>query len=184
MTHPNRKYPRAEFHDYNGGEYFVTVCTKNFAHYLGEIRENRMINTPIGDFLEDNINNIYKHFADVEIPQYVIMPNHFHLVVSIKGEPEKSCSTNLGVLNKKARLAVATGRDPTFDTHYNNKLGIVVGSIKAAATRFAHANGLELVWLPRFNDHIIRGFHDGNLIHRYIQNNVAQWDIDKFYTPE
>ena len=24
---PCRKYPRADFHDYNGGVYFVTVCT-------------------------------------------------------------------------------------------------------------------------------------------------------------
>ena len=28
---------RANWHDYNGGVYFVTICTKNREHYFGEI---------------------------------------------------------------------------------------------------------------------------------------------------
>ena len=28
---------RADWHDYNGGIYFVTICTKNCEHYFGEI---------------------------------------------------------------------------------------------------------------------------------------------------
>ncbi len=28
---------RANWHNYNGGVYFVTICTKNREHYLGEI---------------------------------------------------------------------------------------------------------------------------------------------------
>ena len=28
---------RANWHDYNGGIYFVTICTKNREHYFGEI---------------------------------------------------------------------------------------------------------------------------------------------------
>ena len=28
---------RAIWHDYNGGIYFVTICTKNREHYFGEI---------------------------------------------------------------------------------------------------------------------------------------------------
>ena len=28
---------RAAWHDYSGGTYFVTICTKNREHYFGEI---------------------------------------------------------------------------------------------------------------------------------------------------
>ncbi len=28
---------RAYWHDYNGGIYFITICTKNREHYFGEI---------------------------------------------------------------------------------------------------------------------------------------------------
>ena len=31
---------RANWHDYNGGVYFVTICTKNRKHYFGEIVAN------------------------------------------------------------------------------------------------------------------------------------------------
>ena len=31
---------RAEWHDYNSGMYFVTICTQGMEHYLGEIIGN------------------------------------------------------------------------------------------------------------------------------------------------
>lgn len=40
---PQRKNIRAEFHDYSGGEYFITICTKNKAHYFGKIKNGQMI---------------------------------------------------------------------------------------------------------------------------------------------
>lgn len=36
-----RKSPRAAFHDYNNGDYFVTICTKGHKHYFGKNREWR-----------------------------------------------------------------------------------------------------------------------------------------------
>lgn len=30
---------RANWHDYNGGVYFVTICTKNRVHYFGDCRD-------------------------------------------------------------------------------------------------------------------------------------------------
>ena len=32
------KSARATWHDYSGGVYFVTICTKNHKHYFGEIQ--------------------------------------------------------------------------------------------------------------------------------------------------
>lgn len=34
---PVRKNIRAEFHDYSGGDYFITICTRDKKHYFGEI---------------------------------------------------------------------------------------------------------------------------------------------------
>lgn len=31
---PERKSPLAPFHNYSGGEYFITICTSNKKHYL------------------------------------------------------------------------------------------------------------------------------------------------------
>ena len=46
-TTPCRKYPRADFHDYNGGMYFVTVCTHDKCHYFGKIDDGK------NDFIEN-----------------------------------------------------------------------------------------------------------------------------------
>ena len=32
LSFPSRKSPRADFHDYSGGDYFITICTKNKTH--------------------------------------------------------------------------------------------------------------------------------------------------------
>jgi REP element-mobilizing transposase RayT len=44
---------RAIWHDYNGGAYFVTICTKNREHFFGEIENSIMQLTAIGQFLKD-----------------------------------------------------------------------------------------------------------------------------------
>ena len=180
---PNRKYPRAEFIDYSDGNFFVTICTKDKLHYFGSIRDNEMHLTEIGSFAKENIGMTTVHYPDVRILNSVIMPNHVHLIVAIdknKG-PQQQASLNLGVMNKVARLSVAPGRAPTVTTHHNSRLAVVVGSFKAAVSRFANKNKIEFDWQPRFHEHFIRNHHDGDKIWNYIDNNILNWNSDCFY---
>lgn len=50
---------RAAWHDYNGGLYFVTVCTKNRKHFFGEITNCGDICTDVAGMTEipKNIEN-------------------------------------------------------------------------------------------------------------------------------
>ncbi len=182
-SHPCRKYPRAMFHDYNGGIYFVTACTKNRRHYFGDILNGRMYLSGIGATLHNQLLNIGKHYNDVEIPLFVVMPNHFHAII-IVGSPLVATGTNrpdnLGRLNRLARITVATSGDPTLTTHHSCRLGNIVSAIKSGVTRFARNNSIEFEWQTRYHDHIIRNTHDGNLIAKYIKTNVTRWDCDCF----
>ncbi|MEZ3591494.1 MAG: transposase [Muribaculaceae bacterium] len=180
MCTPHRKYPRAKFHDYNGGMYFVTVCTRDKQSYFGQIRNDEMQLSPLGVMLEDNLSNLSRHFPDVEVPLSVVMPNHFHAIIVIK-EGHAVSHENMGRLNLSARLAVATGRDPTLATHYNSRLATVVGSVKSHITRCARQNAFVFGWQPRYHDHIIRNERDLNNIADYVENNVARWASDCFY---
>ena len=74
---------RAQWHDYNGGEYFVTICTRHRQHYFGEIRKDEMILSEIGKYAVECIENVGYHFTGVEFPLFVVMPNHVHLIVLI-----------------------------------------------------------------------------------------------------
>lgn len=181
-TFPKRKYPRAAFLDYMSGDYFVTVCTKNKIHYFGYIRNDKINLSSVGQFLKDNIESTEDHYPDAIILNYVIMPNHVHLIVRIKdvaGNGQNDV-VNRGKLNELAEISVATGRDPTMTTHHNSRLSVIVGSMKAAVTRYARLNSIEFGWQPRYHDHMIRGSRDGDNIWNYIDNNVANWNKDCF----
>ena len=84
----NNKYripsARATWHDYNGGLYFITICTKGMEHYFGKIQDNEMIYTETGKYAEKCISDIPNHFADAEIIISQVMPNHVHLIVEIQ----------------------------------------------------------------------------------------------------
>ncbi|MBQ7870386.1 MAG: transposase [Prevotella sp.] len=180
---PHRKYPRAPFLDYSFGNFFVTICTHEKKHYFGCIHQGEMHPSAIGCFLAENIQSVRTHYPNVEILNYVVMPNHVHLIVSVADGANESARTagNLGRLNQLARMSGATGCDPILTTHHNSRLAVVVGGIKAATTRFARKNSLEFGWQSRFHDHLIRGPRDGDNIWDYINNNIATWEKDCFY---
>lgn len=87
MRHSNygRKSPRAKWHDYNGAEYFITICTKNMMHYFGKITNGEIQLTEVGEYLKHQIDNIHNHYSFADVLLYTIMPNHIHLIISIDG---------------------------------------------------------------------------------------------------
>ena len=178
-----RKYPRAKFLDYSEGNFFVTVCTRNMIHYFGEIRNDEMVLSEIGKVLVDNIESTSSHFNDVAILNYVVMPNHLHLIVSIDKPKDTTITpaTNLGRLNQLARISVATGEDVALTTHSNNRLGVVIGSMKAAVSRYANKHKIPFRWHRNFHDHFIRNLREDNFIWNYIDTNIANWASDCYH---
>ncbi len=159
-TLPKRKSLRAEFHDYSGGIYFVTICTREKKHYFGSIKAGEMSLTDIGKHAVKCLERLKTHYTYVEVPQYVVMPNHIHAIIVIR------------------ERADAPGSIPTT----RMALGVVVGGFKQSVTCYARRNGIEFGWQSRFHDHIIRGVNDGNKISDYIDHNIVRWDTDCFNT--
>jgi len=151
----SRKCIRAKFHDYSGGMYFVTICAKEKKHYFGEISDNIMQFSEIGKIANKELNEIPLHYPYAEIPQYVVMPNHVHVIVAIKNS-----------LNDLPSIRTC--------------LGVIIGGYKQAVTRYARRIGILFEWQPRFHDHIIRGNDDCLRISDYIENNVILWHNDCF----
>lgn len=159
---PQRKNIRAEFHDYSGGDYFITICTKDKYHYFGKIHDGKMKFSEIGEYAHDALETLHTHYPYAETLLFVVMPNHIHAIIRIT-EP-----------------ADAPGSIPTIRT----ALGVIVGGYKQSVTRFARRNNIEFNWQSRYHDHIIRGTTDDNNIADYILNNVARWNSDCFYNGE
>lgn len=76
---------RADWHSYEGGVFFVTVCTQYRQNYFGEIECGEMRLSELGKYLAEQIVITPQMHSDmnVEIPSFVIMPNHVHMIVVI-----------------------------------------------------------------------------------------------------
>lgn len=197
MTEQNtRKHSRAQWYDYNEGVYFITVCTKGRMSYLGNVVDTEMNFSETGAMLDSNIAAISQHHSDVIIPQWVVMPNHFHAIVEITPDISGNVLPD--------GISTATGCDPTSDlptvgpqpvaadipnipqrrftqkTDRRALLSVVIGGIKAAVTRYANKRGIRFGWQSGFHDRIIRNQRELDLISEYIYNNPARWNEDCF----
>ena len=173
---------RAMWHDYDGGLYFVTICTKERVHYFGEISENEMHLTEVGQYVVEQIRNVQVHYNYAKIPLWVVMPNHLHAIVIIDGDnipyKRRVVKTLDGSMVESRR---ATTLQQRGIANMQGWLSVVVGGIKSAVTKFANERGILFAWQTRFHDRIVRDTCEMNQIADYIENNVQKWEMDKFY---
>ena len=64
------------------GAYFVTICTKNQIDYFGEIIDDIVHLSPIGHTAHQCWIDIPKHYPNVALDEFIIMPNHIHIIWS------------------------------------------------------------------------------------------------------
>ena len=197
---------RATWHNYNSGLYFITICTRGREHYFGEIVRNgideqpQMIMSPIGKFAGEQFLNAGIHYPYAEIPLWVVMPNHLHAIVGINHGKIHHDRRNVNAFYGKD-ASVETRCNNNVETRCNNNvetrcttslhreianmqgwLSVVVGGLKRAVTHYANQNQIAFAWQTRFYDRIIRNTHEMNRIAQYIENNVANWKEDCFYS--
>ncbi|MBQ3680235.1 MAG: hypothetical protein IJJ78_08480 [Paludibacteraceae bacterium] len=168
---------RAMWHDYNGGAYFVTICTRDMEHYFGEVVGSEMNMTEIGEYVQQCIKNIPQHNTYANVPAFVVMPNHVHLIVIIDDE-------NADSICRDVPWRVSTyGKNETMQTIANQqgRLSTMIGGFKQSVTRYTNANSISFAWQTRFHDRIIRDHDEMNRIAEYIENNVARWESDEFH---
>ena len=168
MELSKRKPTRLSEYDYSqNGYYFVTICTKDKQKLFGEIVGGGVYDIPqiklsvIGETAKYELLNVEKHYDNVKIDKFVVMPNHRHVIVQI------------------------TERINPFPTKKYD-LSNVIGKYKAAVTRsvgnaFMHS---AKIWQASFHDHIIRNEADYRRIWNYIDTNPAKWNEDCFYVTE
>lgn len=66
------------------GAYFITIVTKNREHFFGEITAGEMMLSEIGKQVAHNFSVISDKISHLQVDEWVIMPNHLHLIVTIE----------------------------------------------------------------------------------------------------
>lgn len=191
---------RAPWWDYGrSGAYFITICTKNREHYFGEINEGKMVLSPTGVIADLLWHEIPYHSQNVELDEFVVMPNHIHGILILNGNDlENNNNVETGQVVETGHvvdtghalyLRGETERDlinnpnyhPRFRNPGKNTVSSIVGGYKSAVTKHANRLGFPNGWQSRFHDHIIRDDDEYQRIKNYISNNISNWEHDKFY---
>lgn len=105
---PKRKNIRLKSYDYSlEGYYFITICIKERLGLLGKINvgvalqddpniSNIITLSKEGEIVKKHIENCNKKITNILIDEYIIMPNHIHLIIALtnNGSPRTETPYN------------------------------------------------------------------------------------------
>ena len=95
-----RKKNRLQNYDYsNPGYYYITICTKNFVEYFGEISNEKMRLNELGLIADLKCREIPDHYDNIEIEIYKVMPNHIHFIIILIENDEDIEKKRVGVIS-------------------------------------------------------------------------------------
>ncbi len=112
---------------------------------------------------------------EVELGEFVVMPNHFHALIGL--------NTNHSTDDTAANPAMSTtGVCHTPLRSPAKTIGALIRGFKSAVTGRARKSGLAFeVWHRNYYEHIIRNEESLRKIATYIQNNPANWQEDEYF---
>ncbi len=173
----NRKLNRLAGYDYSqNGYYFITICTQKHKTFFGKITKDKVVLNKFGKIAEECLLEIPEHFTNVEIDDYVIMPNHIHVIIIIDD------GTVCG--NKNVENAHIVGNNDRCSLHRNMELlPKVVSQYKSSVTREIRKQfgNYEFSWQKSYYDHVIHSDKRLERIRDYIYKNPLNWEKDKYY---
>jgi putative transposase len=165
------RHPSLRLQDYDyaeAGAYFVTICTWNRRHVLGQIDQGVMVLNVIGSIVTEEWLNLPKLRNNVELDQFIVMPNHFHAILFIADKIKGTAS-----------------RAPTeriFGQPVSGSLSTIIGGFKSGVANRLNrlANSLYArLWQRSFFDHVIRNDESLARIREYIVTNPLGWELDR-----
>lgn len=156
--------------------YFITICTQNHQPYFGKITNGEMYLSEIGKIAATEWTNTPEIRPDMnlELGEYVVMPNHFHAIIII-GKNE---------FNKDAMHCISTTDDRYKNsfTPQSKNLASIIRGFKSSVTKNARQIQPNFAWQSRFYEHIIRNEESFHTISEYVRNNPLNWPNDKLYS--
>jgi len=150
---PKRRSVRIVGYDYaQPGAYFVTLCVAGRRSMFGRVVDGVVILSPLGTIAEQALIWLSERYSHIRIPEYAVMPNHLHAIVSwdAPSDPPKP----LGAL-VNAYKATASGR---MRRHLGDQ----------GAT----------IWQRGLYEHIIEDEAEFYEKAEYIRHNAETWEWD------
>jgi len=167
----HRQSIRLKDFDYSSdGSYYITICTQDRINLFGEVFVGadlvsaRVKLNHAGKMIERIYEDTIFSFDDVITDKYIIMPNHFHCILSLQRADTRSAPTK-------------------------TKMDTVIQEFKSKST-VEYINGVKSgiyppfnkrIWQRNYYEHIIRDKNDYEQKWQYIDENPVKWNEDDYY---
>jgi putative transposase len=140
-----RKSLRLKGYNYKqAGAYFVSICTLNRACLFGNIISEEMVLNDAGRIVADEWIKTVEIRNNIELDEWVVMPNHFHGIL---------------VINECRGTARRAPTVEEFGKPVPGSIPTIIRSFKSAVTKrineLRNSPG-EKVWQRNYYEHIIR----------------------------
>ena len=198
----HRRSIRLKGYDYSqAGLYFITICCQNRECRFGDVVNGKMQLNDAGTMVEKEWLKLPERFKNIQLHDYVVMPNHFHAILEIVGATLEVAQNDGNAQNEhnaqnddnienvdNAQKGQPQGIAPT-DAVKNKTVGDMVGAFQSIVT-VEYIRGVKTLGWPSFNgklwqrnywEHIIRDEKSYQRISEYIINNPGEWPGDKFH---
>ncbi len=185
---------RLAWHNYaSPGVYYVTICTEYRYECFGEIRNRKMRLNRFGEVAAKFWKELPKHHKNVDLGEYVIMPNHLHGVIFLnipEGVPvDKNMNDTQGKCRDVALQRLCGLPEQQAESQWmsnispkSGSLSVIVRSFKSAVTNRIRQNGdPEFAWQGRFWERVIRTNREFDSISQYITGNPQNWEKDEYH---
>jgi putative transposase len=187
--------------------YFITICTANREYFFGDVLNGKMILSEIGKLVESEwLKTIdLRPDMNLELDEYMVMPNHFHAIIfigkneynsKIKNDNNNVRDTMHCVSTTNPMHCVSTtdpmhcgstekqsNKNPQPKNQFgpqSKNLASIIRGFKSAVTINARKINPDFAWQSKFHDHVVRDYPSLQRIRKYIINNPKNWKEDSF----
>lgn len=185
----HRRSIRLQGYDYSqAGAYFITICTWQRECLFGEIVNCEMQLNPWGEVVKLHWQNLPKYHGNLELNEFVIMPNHLHGIIILINDNLGQNSVGAGLADISDKKQTTSQQNPPFPTSQPQtkpkKLPEILRGFKTFSARrinqMRRTSGVP-VWQRNYYEHIIRNEESLQHIRQYIINNPLSWELDQLH---
>ena len=150
-----------------------------------------MILNDAGNIAHQCWMDIPKHFPNIILHEYIIMPNHIHGIIEISGNGVRAKNFSPQPppeISPQPQPEKISPQPPSekFSANFKSPIktaGSIIRGFKIGVTKWMRQNTSTYeVWQRDYYDIIIRDSNSFDRISSYIINNPKKWEKDKFHT--
>ena len=206
----NPKIQRCQLHDYHEPcIYLITVTTVDRKPLLGQVAGDmhvaKVVLTELGMAVRYEINTLPKRYPQIQVLQYIVMPDHVHLILRVKERlPESlplgnivaawkhACGKAYASLSTTGSLKAANPNGGAAQQRLSGGIGIVPSRPSGMeAFRSPKNTPGEAALAPRYlrlfsegyNDSILRGREQLQHMIAYVRDNPRRLLLKRQYSP-